>query len=106
MVIRAYPKPWHVYVDTSPDTDADFTIAGSFDNAPTPHDIQTAIIECLEGSEREDEIVAQQMQTALESGQLDRVNEMLGSMGLEIFEDEDDDDDDDDPWGLYDVDSV
>lgn len=37
-----------------------------------------AIVECLEGSEREDELVAQQMQAALEAGQLNRVSDLLG----------------------------
>ncbi|KAL7574533.1 hypothetical protein ACA910_015888 [Epithemia clementina (nom. ined.)] len=106
MVIRAYPNPWHVFVDTSPDTDADFAIAGTFDQMPSSDDVQLAIIESLEGSEREDEIVAQQMQQALEAGQLDRVYEMLGDMGLDIFDDEEEDEDLDDPWGLYGVDSV
>ncbi|KAL7498415.1 hypothetical protein ACHAWT_007352 [Skeletonema menzelii] len=78
MVIRAYPKPWHVFVDTSPDTDADFEVAATFDIEPTQEDVNYAIVECLEGSEREDELVAQQMQAALESGQLNRVSEMLG----------------------------
>jgi len=78
MVIRAYPKPWHVFVDTSPDTDADFEVAATFDTEPTQEDVNYAIVECLEGSEREDEIVAQQMQAALEAGQLNRVSEMLG----------------------------
>lgn len=78
MVIRAYPKPWHVFVDTSPDTDADFEVAATFDVEPTQEDVNYAIVECLEGSEREDEIVAQQMQAALEAGQLNRVSEMLG----------------------------
>jgi ribosome assembly protein YihI (activator of Der GTPase) len=49
-------------------------------------------VECLEGSELEDELVAQQMQQALELGQLDRISEMLSSMGL------DEDEDDDDPY--------
>ena len=105
MVIRAYPNPWHIFVDTSPDTDADFTIAGSFKEAPSNEDIQLSIIECLEGSDREDEIVAQQMQQALESGQLDRVSEMFG--GLFTDEDETDEDDDEyDPFGYYGLDSV
>ncbi len=43
-----------------------------------------AIVECLEGSEREDELVAQQMQEALEAGQLDRVSEMLGMIAAPI----------------------
>jgi hypothetical protein len=110
MVIRAYPKPWNIFVDTSPDTDADFEVAATFEEAPTLDDINTAIIECLEGSEQEDEIVAQQMQQALESGQLDRVSELLGDLGLDIFDDEDDEDedgdDDDDLWRLHDVDTV
>lgn len=78
MVIRAYPKPWHVFVDTSPDTDADFEVAATFDTEPTQEDVNYVIVECLEGSEREDEIVAQQMQAALDLGQLNRVSEMLG----------------------------
>eukprot|EP00547_Thalassionema_nitzschioides_P005363 CAMPEP_0194199856 /NCGR_PEP_ID=MMETSP0156-20130528/711_1 /TAXON_ID=33649 /ORGANISM="Thalassionema nitzschioides, Strain L26-B" /LENGTH=542 /DNA_ID=CAMNT_0038924799 /DNA_START=236 /DNA_END=1864 /DNA_ORIENTATION=+ len=77
MVIRAYPKPWHIFVDTSPDTDADFEVAATFDEEPTQDDVNFAIVECLEGSEREDELVAQQMQQALEEGQLDRVADML-----------------------------
>lgn len=105
MVIRAYPKPWHVFVDTSPDTDADFEVAATFEDEPTQEEVYMAVVECLEGSAREDELVAQQMQLALETGQLDRISEMLGSMGVDIFddhedsdddEDEDDDDDDDD----------
>lgn len=78
MVIRAYPKPWHVFVDTSPDTDADFEVAATFDAEPSQEDVNYAIVECLEGSEKEDEIVAQQMQAALEAGQLNRVSDMLG----------------------------
>ena len=67
-----------MFVDTSPDTDADFEVAATFDIEPTQEDVNYAIVECLEGSEREDELVAQQMQAALESGQLNRVSEMLG----------------------------
>jgi len=78
MVIRAYPKPWHVFVDTSPDTDADFEVAATFDSEPTQDEINFSIVECLEGSDREDELVAQQMQEALEAGQLDRVADMMG----------------------------
>lgn len=78
MVIRAYPKPWHVFVDTSPDTDADFEVAATFDAEPTQEDVNYAIVECLEGSEKEDEIVAREMQAALEAGQLERVSDMLG----------------------------
>lgn len=109
MVIRAFPNPWHIFVDVSPNTDADFTIAGTYDCAPTPDEVQISIIECLEGSKREDEIVAEQMQKALETGQLDGLSEMLGTMGLDIFDDvfdEDDEDDENDPWGLFGVDSV
>lgn len=61
-------RPWHVFVDTSPDTDADFEVAATFDTEPTQDDVNYAIVECLEGSEKEDEIVAQQMQAALEAG--------------------------------------
>lgn len=101
MVIRAYPKPWHVFVDTSPDTDADFQVAATFDEEPSADDVYIAIVECLEGSEREDDLVAQQMQEALETGQLDRISEMLGTLGLDFDQDEEEDDDDDDEDDLY-----
>lgn len=71
-------------MDTSPDTDADFEVAATFDTEPTQEDVNYAIVECLEGSEREDELVAQQMQAALEAGQLNRVSEMLGISGDSI----------------------
>lgn len=78
-----------MFVDTSPDTDADFEVAATFDEEPTQDDVNYAIVECLEGSEIEDELVAQQMQEALESGQLDRISEMLGQIpGLEDFAEE------------------
>lgn len=77
-------RPWHVFVDTSPDTDADFEVAATFDEEPSQDDVNFAIVECLEGSEREDELVAQQMQEALEAGQLDRVSEMLGMIAAPI----------------------
>lgn len=73
-------RPWHVFVDTSPDTDADFEVAATFDDEPTQDDVNFAIVECLEGSEMEDELVAQQMQLALEAGQLDKVSELLGQI--------------------------
>jgi len=106
MVIRAYPKPWHVFVDTSPDTDADFEVAATFDEEPSQDDVNFAIVECLEGSEREDELVAQQMQQALEAGQLDRVSEMLGlSPDFSVDDDnltqsllDENDEDEDDDW--------
>ncbi len=113
MVIRAYPKPWHVFVDTSPDTDADFEVAATFDEYPSQDDINYAIVECLEGSEREDELVAQQMQEAIESGQLNSISDMLGLTNIdnkvgseEGSEDEEDDDfyNDWDPW--YGADTV
>ena len=91
MVIRAYPQPWHVFVDTSPDTDADFEVAALFDEEPTSDEVNLAIVECLEGSEHEDELVAQEMQKAFELGQLDRVSEMLSKMGIEDIDDEEDD---------------
>ncbi len=101
MVIRAYPRPWHVFVDTSPDTDADFEVAATFDEYPSPEDINYAIVECLEGSEREDELVAQQMQEAIEAGQLNSISEMLGLSNIDKKEEDEDDDDfynDWDPW--------
>jgi len=98
MVIRAYPKPWHVFVDTSPDTDADFEVAATFDEYPSQDDINYAIVECLEGSEREDQLVAQQMQEAIESGQLNSISDMLGLSSEEEEEDDDDDFSDWDPW--------
>ena len=114
MVIRAYPRPWHVFVDTSPDSDADFEVAATFDKEPSQDEVNYSIVECLEGSETEDELVAQQMQAALESGQLNRVSEMLdrepsieiedgdgnGSQSVEtssgMSDDAQDDDEDDD----------
>lgn len=98
MVIRAYPRPWHVFVDLSPDTDADFEVAATFDNEPSLDELNVAIVECLEGSEREDELVAQQMQQALEEGQLDRVSDMVG----EALEGDDDEDD----FDMFEEDSV
>lgn len=102
-------RPWHVFVDTSPDTDADFEVAATFDIEPTQEDVNYAIVECLEGSEREDEIVAQQMQAALESGQLNRVSDMLGISPSDIVSEDKssslekkEDDDDDKPFKEYD----
>jgi len=72
-------------------------------------------VECLEGSEREDELVAQQMQAALESGQLNRVSEMLGlAPDVEIDEDDDQsidkkknqEDEDDDDFNYFNEDSL
>jgi len=90
MVIRAFPRPWHLFVDTSPGTDADFEVAGTFAEEPTMEEINFSIVECLEGSEREDDIVAKQMQQALEEGQLDGVAEGIIDE-LEIVEEEDSD---------------
>ena len=106
MVVRAYPRPWHIFVDTSPDTDADFEVAATFDSEPAMDVINKAIIECLEGSEHEDELVAKQMQEALEAGQLDKVNEMLTSMGIDISDNDEDDDDEEDEWRIFRTDSV
>merc|ERR1719464_464014 len=92
MVIRAYPRPWHIFVDLSPDTDSDFEVAATFDKEPTMDEVNLAIVECLEGSEREDEIVAQQMQQALEDGQLNQVSSMI-SEALGKYIDDDDEDD-------------
>mmetsp|Transcript_42187 Transcript_42187/g.101484 ORF Transcript_42187/g.101484 Transcript_42187/m.101484 type:complete len:788 (+) Transcript_42187:210-2573(+) len=101
MVIRAFPRPWHVFVDVSPDTDADFEVAATFDDEPTPEELNMAIVECLEGSEREDELVAQQMQQALEEGQLDNVSDMISKVLNTEDEDDDDDDDEDDDDDFY-----
>ena len=114
MVIRAYPRPWHVFVDTSPDSDADFEVAATFDECPSPDDVNFAIVECLEGSEREDELVAQQMQEALEAGQLNAVTAMLGipnidivlNIGIDAEDDEDDEDDDYNDWDPWGTDTV
>jgi Domain of unknown function (DUF1995) len=92
MVIRAYPHPWNVFVDTSPDDiAADFEVAAVFDTEPMTSEIHNAIVTCLEGSEQEDEVVAQQMQQAYEAGQLDRVAELLLP---KLFDEEDDTDED------------
>lgn len=97
-------------MDTSPDTDADFEVAATFDEEPTQDDVNYAIVECLEGSEKEDELVAQQMQQALGDGQLDRVSEMLGlspefvvnelnlTQSLTNDDINEDDNEDDDEW--------
>jgi hypothetical protein len=113
MVIRAYPRPWHVFVDTSPDTDADFEVAATFDECPSADDVNYAIVECLEGSEREDELVAQQMQEALESGQLNTVSDMFRIPNINIdmniglnFDDEDDESDDLNDWDPWETDTV
>jgi hypothetical protein len=114
MVIRAYPRPWHIFVDTSPDSDADFEVAATFDECPTPEDVNYAIVECLEGSEREDELVAQQMQEALEAGQLKNVSDMLGlphiqtdmDVGLNAEDEEDEDEGDEDDWHTWGTDTV
>ena len=81
MVIRGYPRPWHVFVDLAPDEDVDFEVAATFDEEPSPDDVHSSIIECIEGSEIEEELVAQQMQAALEAGQLEKVSERLKSFG-------------------------
>lgn len=111
MVIRAYPKPWHVFVDVSPDTDADFVVADTFPEEPTMEEVNKAIVECLEGSEREDELVAQQMQQALEmktNMKTDKLD-IEGAKQIEDDEDNNDDEDDDefDEWyDLWNEDSV
>ena len=116
-------RPWHVFVDTSPGTDSDYEVAAIFDEEPSQDELNFAIVECLEGSEKEDEIVAQQMQQALEEGQLDNlsvmIGEALGNLDSEIKKDynedsdgeyrDDGDDDDADPYSdfdMYEEDSV
>lgn len=109
MVIRAYPRPWHVFVDLSPDTDADYEVAATFDEEPSLDQINYAIVECLEGSEVEEEIVAQQMQQALEEGQLNKVSDMI-SDALERYDDGETDPtdvaDDEDDFDMFEEDSV
>ncbi len=96
-------------MDTSPDTDTDFEVAATFDDEPTIEELNLAIVECLEGSEREDELVAQQMQQALEEGQLDRVSELIGEVldrdDEEVMKDDDDEDPGED-FDMFEEDSV
>ena len=96
-------------MDVSPDTDTDFEVAATFDEEPSLEDINMAIVECLEGSEREDELVAQQMQQAFEDGQFDLVSKMIGEV-LEKLDDADDREDDadanDDDFDMFEEDSV
>lgn len=111
MVIRAYPRPWHIFVDLSPNTNADFEVAATFDKEPTMEELNYAIVECLEGSEREDEIVAQQMQQALEDGQLNQVSDMISDTLDKYFEEDEDDislddDEDSDDFDMFEEDSV
>lgn len=61
-------------------------MAATFDSEPSQEDVNYSIVECLEGSEREDELVAQQMQAALDAGQLTRVSEMLGISASSLAE--------------------
>jgi len=105
-------SPWHVFVDVSPATDADFVVAATFDTEPGPDDVNNAIVECLEGSEQEDEIVAQQMaQQALEFSD-EQINQIMNRHGNgedhtnNKSDDKDDDDIDDDLYDLWNEDSV
>lgn len=114
MLATSFGRPWHVFVDTSPGTDADFVVAATFDEEPGLDEVNNAIVECLEGSEQEDALVAQQMQQALENKQ----RSMMQEQGMEQLEgndqtneseendndesDNDDDDIDDEDFDLYD----
>ena len=100
-------RPWHVFVDVSPDTDADFVIAATFAEEPTVDEVNNAIVECLEGSEREDELVAQQMQQALDArnGKLDKLD-IENRLKKDGTEEEDEEDDFDDWYDLWNEDSV
>lgn len=103
-----------MFVDVSPDTDADFEVAATFDSEPTQEDVNYSIVECLEGSEREDELVAKQMQAALDAGQLTRVSEMLGispnsiaeSMGMPSSDSSEEDKNDSDTNDISDWDDL
>ena len=94
-------------MDTSPGTDADFEVAATFVEEPSIDELNTAIVECLEGSEREDEIVAQQMQQALEEGQLDKVSDMIEE-ALENHSEEQDENrkEEEDDFDAYEEDTV
>lgn len=82
-------------------------MAATFDEEPTTDEVNFAIIECLEGSEREDELVAQQMQEALESGQLNKVSEtLLYLSGSGDDEEDDEEDDDENNFTLFGTDST
>jgi len=76
MVVRAYPHPWHVFVDISQDCNADFQVAATFDHPPNQEEVSYSIVECLEGSEKEDELVAEQMKKALNSGEFSAVTDL------------------------------
>lgn len=108
-----------MFVDTSPDSDAVFEVSATFDKEPSQDDVNHAIVECLEGSESEDELVAQQMQIALESGQLNSIVDVVSSSNGDNFvatnsskssggvvgDDEDDDDLFYDDFGAFSEDS-
>ena len=94
MVIRAYPRPWHIFVDLAPDEDVDFEVAATFDEEPSVEDVHTSIVECIEGSEIEEELVAQQMQAALEAGQLEKANKWLDIDSHKDKEEEDEGEED------------
>ena len=79
MVIRSYPRPWHVFVDTSPDSDIDYEVAATFEKQPGQDDVNEAIVACLQGSQEEDELVAREMKEALEAGQLENVASRLSA---------------------------
>jgi len=67
MVIRSYPRPWHVFVDVAPKREeADFEVAATFDVQPSKDDVYKAIVECLEGSEEEEMLVLKEMEEMIE----------------------------------------
>lgn len=100
-------RPWHVFVDISPATDADFVVAATFDYEPRIEEINMSIVECLEGSEREDEIVAQQMQQALDMENGNILNhDNTNSDNEKENGDNEDDDDDCDFYDLWNEDSI
>ena len=65
-------------------------MAATFDEEPLIAEVNTAIVECIEGSEREDDIVAQQMQQALDM--------QSGKLDMKSADEESDDDDEEDDW--------
>ncbi|GMI00670.1 hypothetical protein TrST_g8810 [Triparma strigata] len=102
MVIRSYPRPWHVFVDTSPDEDADFEVAATFEVQPNQDEVNLAIVNCLQGSQEEDELVAKEMKEALEAGQLDNVTDRL-NQGLAAESEGDGDGDGEEDGDLFPV---
>eukprot|EP00934_Nitzschia_sp_Nitz4_P002413 Nitzschia sp. Nitz4//scaffold33_size148984//91813//93410//NITZ4_002936-RA/size148984-snap-gene-0.9-mRNA-1//1//CDS//3329548451//2408//frame0 len=61
LLVRSFPNPWHLFMDLTPSMGDCFEVVATFDTEPSEKDLDAAITECLEGSEREDAIVRQEM---------------------------------------------